>query len=478
MSSGPPARVRCVQRRVDALVIAYGIELAAEHKEALARAAAAAIEAGGAALVQIGRLCGALKRSPGEGMRPRYVVTCGEFDAVIDLTGAAQGWPLKIEWLALARAELRSIVRRSRAIAASVATPSAEGDGRDGVVDLQERVRRVDLAADFAGWRIDSTDPERMVGRSLRARGRGCFSDYRPAADDELGEGESLDRTVYRAGPKVTGYVVHAGAPLLLRIYDTIAELEHRGDAIKTESEHAAWSKAPDPWRPPAAGELAEPVTRVEVQVRSEVLREFSIAGTDGTREENTARNPERLCDLLDAIWSYATSAWIRMVRPETASRLSRCELDPRWAVARAVRFAHDACTLIRRRHRRGADVSGALGSMLSAVAAAGRSWPIALPDHALASERAAERTCRLLLDACALELAELAAHELLTVPAGKDRHEHLIGVAKLLQEKRNAAFGRFYVADDDESGGGHTMPASIVPAFLQADQFDADDRR
>lgn len=478
-ASGPRPPVRCVQRRVDWLEIAYRIAVRSDVAADLGRCAIDAARDGDA-YVTIGGIVGSMKRQRGA-PQARYVITNGEASFVVDMTKAAAGWTVKIEWRAmtLARTDLRTLVRRGREIARSlgeVVDPEADGRGPE-LREESERVRRVDLAADFAGWKIHERDCNAFVGRALRAAGSGSISDYRPAAHGEQGDGVELDRRTFRAGAKVTGVTVCYGSPLCLRMYDKRAQLETQAPE-KRATEESIWRAAAVPWQGPEGDDDGEAVTRVEAEIKGEVLRQFVIAGASAADERNTARNPDVLIAMLDTIWSYVTSAWVRLVMPGEASRLSRCPVDARWTVARDVRFAHVAMPMVRRRHRMGSDAAGSLGAVNSCVASRGKTYPIAIAPGMIASEHDTERAIRTLLDATAYEWAALLADEMTQAHAAADRHEHLIGVLRSLVAKRNGAFGRFYVPNDENvvvDGEGKakrigepslSLPSSFVPPW------------
>ncbi len=504
MTADAASAVRCVQRRVDWLEIAYRIDVRPDVAAALATAAGDAAR-DGVALVRIGLLVGAMNRQR-HGTKDRYVLTSGEYSAVVDLSPLANGWTVKVEWraLTLARTDLRVLVRRGREIARSlgaVADPERDGRGPEGETEC---VRRVDLAADFAGWRMHERDLRAFVGRALRSKGSGAISDYRPEADDEDGEGGPVACRGFRSPAKVTGIQIRMGKPICLRVYDKRAQLEVC-KPIKRESEEAIWHAAgwrePGPWADPDVAFEGECVTRVEAEIRSEILRQFVLAreGDEGglvpmdvADERNTARNPDVLVAVLDSIWSYVTSGWIRLVVPGVNSRLSRCPVDDRWLLARAVRFAHVAAPMLRRRHRMGSDGAAALGAVNSHVAASGRTYPIAIPAWVLASEHDTEHALRSLLHATAFEWSTLLADEMVRAPASMDRHEHLMTQVRSLVAKRNGAFGRFYVSTDEnvttEAGpwidarrafrdgletrigdACESLPASFVPPFWEA---------
>jgi len=435
--------VRVVGQRVDWLEIAYAIEPSPAALEIL-RAAAREANEHSAAMVAIGEVVGRLHRTAAG--RDRWIVSNNDLTIVVDCGRDVQGWCVVLRWhaMTLARSSLSSLIDRARELARCIGAPR-EGAG--------ERVRRLDLAVDFGGWVISEADCNAFVGRALRAAGMGSVSDFRAASADEH---DALERRTYHAGPKVTGVTICAGSPLQLRVYDKRAQLAALGDVDRTKDEHARWIAGG--WNG------SDPVTRVEAQIRGEVLREFTIGGAEA--EQQSARAPCQLPRLIDSIWAYVTCVWVRLVLPDTATRLSRCELDPRWELARSIRFEHAQCELVRKRHRRGADLGGALGSMLSFSASHGRTYPIAIAPSMIDTLEHTHRAIALVLEATAWEFADLAT--LHSCSAGgangpDERHAHAIGILQGIVSKRNAAFARFWC-----DAAGVECPPPVVPQWWQ----------
>jgi len=124
----------------------------------------------------------------------------------------------------------------------------------------EQRLRRIDLCADVAGWIIAEDDV-----RKLAKRPRAKWSKHLGAGD----EGEWIDEDAhdFNGGAdsfgrgsfdnrKVTGLAVGRGGAMMTRIYDKRCELERDEDRRRTEE--ARWTS--NGWD----GE--EPVTRVEFQ--------------------------------------------------------------------------------------------------------------------------------------------------------------------------------------------------------------------
>lgn len=153
------------------------------------------------------------------------------------------------------------------------------------------------------------------------------------------------------------GKKVHLGSrnKLLLAVYDKTAELAARADRARLQLEHERWCAAG--WN--GAG----PVWRVEFRPRGRALSEYGL------------RDPATLMDRIDSAWQTFTRQSFRLVLLESASRPERCDTDPRWQALQSVSFVHaDASPAERTCTRgKGAKMSQAVGTMISAVAAEGR---------------------------------------------------------------------------------------------------------
>lgn len=271
----------------------------------------------------------------------------GTFDAE-----APGGWWLSVDITGEQLAGLT--VEAALALAWRIA--EAFADGAASVLDA--RLRRCDLAADFAGWELREVDG--VLFLTKRRTGRTGYV--------ETPEERTATRT-HGKGVDVTGFTVAPGSPLMLRVYDKRAQLAHLNDEDRTEREESTWRA--HGW------DGAEPVTRVEFQLRGEALAEFPI----GSR---TLRDlPRALPSQLDALWAYLTREWVRIIVADTATRRKNCDTDPRWEAARAVTFKHAADALKRRRRVGRAALSQAFGCAVSALADGGRVTrvPLALAD-------------------------------------------------------------------------------------------------
>lgn len=198
---------------------------------------------------------------------------------------------------------------------------------------VEVRVRRLDLAVDVAGWQIEGSDRERWV-----KPGRAGLASFVDLPDENA--------TVRTYGAqRVTGFTVAPGGAVLCRNYDKHFELKTRSPD-KLQGEEFVWRS--NGWN----GEA--PVARVEFQLRSEALRSFGVVG------------PDKLEAALDPIWQYLVKHWCRMVVPGTATRLGRCDVDPRWQLLERVQFTHESHPAARRYLRGGASLQQALGGLLS----------------------------------------------------------------------------------------------------------------
>lgn len=326
----------------------------------------------------------------------------GATERLDDVTGELveeAGWTLEITWYAqtIANWGLERLLKESSAIAWQL-----------GEVH-EERLRRIDLCADVAGWKIEEADLRAIVKRS-RANERSdpdeamldehgfakypdnpaCPGPRRRSGRPKLGEltGATGHATGFGETRKVTGITIGRGA-MLARLYDKRLEL---GYAVpeKRQAEEERWS---------AGGWDGEDrVTRVEFQIRGVALTELGlrdpracletravghVASPDGKIQRvvygqravvNADGEPVGLVDRLDWIWQTCL-AWCRIVVPRPGVKIaaSRLDDDPRWTLLKAVRFGKGEGQRIRRfRERAAASEAQALGVCLSQAGRAG----------------------------------------------------------------------------------------------------------
>lgn len=339
ITEGGPAlnHPRCVGRRVDWLTLAFRVAIPEHTLRMVELRARRAADVGPVELeLPSGRVVGLYASRRDGWFRWECAVAAG----VIDLT-AAGGWNLAVDMSGakLRGADLPQALELAYGLAADL--------GDDPGAVLGARLRRVDLAADFAGWVIRRDDAEGWV-RQRRAVLAG-YVDL-----DDQGQVRTHEQ-----GRRVTGHTICPGGAIMLRAYDKRAQLAHLGDPEYAAPELESWrlqGVADD-----------EPVTRVEPQIRGEALAEF------GPELATLRDNPLALVDNLNGLWRYLVEDWARLVVPGTASRLSRCDLDERWRAVQAVAFGHDVGKLARTRRAGRAVTSQAFGCALSAMADAAR---------------------------------------------------------------------------------------------------------
>lgn len=163
---------------------------------------------------------------------------------------------------------------------------------------------------------------------------------------------EVATKTYRTAARHVTGHTVCPGNAIMARVYDKTQELRVHRDPEKERLEKLIWSEH---------GWQGEQVTRVEFQIRGEAAKELF------------GRQLDRATRELDAIWGYCTTRWLKLVVPGTATRLRRCDLDPRWDAATKVGWGHpDQAPAERTRERGLATAQQAFGTGLTALAQAG----------------------------------------------------------------------------------------------------------
>lgn len=347
----PRARPKLLQRRVDWLTLAFRVELGHELVTYLEARAELAAQHGKADVELVdpnGRtLLFAMKRTRAP---RRWYLENAEFRALVDLEAPGRhrtpppasaevpGWTVELIPFAtyLATHELSETLEALRDTAAAFGKLHGE------------RLRRVDLAADFEGWTLDRSDVDAWV-KHPRAH---LFAYLERPTEPENDDAEEEPPRLHFVQGAFTGFTVGQGGPVRMRLYDKTRELKDNEDEAKQAIEHSAWHRS---------GWSGSDVVRLEFQLRGTALDELS------------ARDPLELGEKLDPLWQYLSQRWCRLVTPNTASRLSRCKLDPRWQAAQAVVFRHETTTPAARVRLRGAcSFEQLFGSLCSYLAAEG----------------------------------------------------------------------------------------------------------
>lgn len=361
--------IQIVHNRVDGFTSAYRVRLTDEVRVNLRRKAELAKVHGRAAVGVIGH---DWELKPGSVPHVFHLRRDQHVRIKIDLqaTGATlvsktdargdvvaeleAGWTVEIIYYAayLAQRTPEEIIWESDAIAQAL-----------GKVH-EARLRRLDLAADVAGWRVADRDRNAMVKRS---RVRTATYPKRLAAGQlrEIERDAPAEVTAHYTR-KVTGLVLGRG-DFMSRIYDKREELNQECSAHKRAAEEFRWR---------AGGWDGEaPMARVEFQLRGPVLRELGMRTLDSIHDPTTGECTT-LTNHLPRVWATCLR-WVRLVR-RTRTRtgrmmpLSRCPEDYRWSELRKASWG-DAPPITRVRERGGASSAQALGSMLSVVAARGQ---------------------------------------------------------------------------------------------------------
>lgn len=306
------------------------------------------------------------------------------------------GWTIELIWYAshLADMPLDLVVREGREIAR-----------RFGELH-EERMRRIDFAADVAGFDIRERDYANFVRRSrvkvfpftrkprdddgFREVGKVTERTYDRVANDAAKEEAAYCDTVVSA--KVAGIRV-GRTDVVARVYDKREELEAKGSPDKRAHEEERWRRGG--WDGDA------PVTRVEFQLRGEALTEVGArdperCGIHPKSGEFLVPEPCKLHAYVPRLWATCLK-WLWLGKPRDAAR-SRWDVDERWQPLFAVKWdadetPADRVPIKRVRVRGGASAAQSLGSLASFVAASGRDigkkrgdvveeWPEKIEDY------------------------------------------------------------------------------------------------
>lgn len=221
------------------------------------------------------------------------------------------GWSVAIQWRAryLATHALREVLRESREIARAW-----------GIV-REERLRRIDLAADVAGFDLRPEDWRHVVRKQ-----RTTIHGFCPTRGD--GDGWHVPPPQPRGAEplstsEVSGWRVGRG-DVVARAYDKTEECLSARDPVRLLEERSRWR---------AGGwDGVAPVTRVEFQVRGAVLRELG-ARSLLCRDPRDASAPYQDLDAyVPRLWASCL-AWCRLgAANDAGQRASRRRTDPRWA--------------------------------------------------------------------------------------------------------------------------------------------------
>lgn len=335
----PPPPVqgpRVIGHRVDWLTSAHRVELSeavlGEFRRRLDLARE--VRAGRVAVVLDG-LPFELRQAAG-GAGGKLIARNADVAVVIEPEARTQGWTVSVECPGafMMSTGIADAVALSRRLARALGTV------------LGERVRRLDLCCDVAGWSVGEIPDDGWCqsGRPRRERASAAALEKPLAAlVPELRQ--------YHRGAQLTGYTVCPGGELCAVIYDKREELSIRRD--KRAAEQERWSIA--------GWDGRESVTRTEFRWRSQVLDELGVRdGLDAFAEQ------------LDELWQYACRIWLRVVNPATGDRPSRRAPVDAWRVVQEVQFTHQATPAIRVRRRGGATAASTFGCVLSMNGSAG----------------------------------------------------------------------------------------------------------
>lgn len=326
---------RALACRVDALVVAFKVVLSPaidcelNDRQALANVA-------GAAEMRAGAIRFAIKRNRS---RDHFILENSDMRVVVDRC-ARGGWTVEVT--------VRAIYLATHPLGDAVALTGRLAAALGGVSEA--RLRRFDLAADFAGFSLAPSDVERL--QTTRSKAEQFVVQDKDVAEVGTPLGRSL-REYRDSALKVTGFAVSSGNPVMARIYDKQAEVSLPGREEKRAIEEARWLSS--------GWDRNQGVVRVEFQHRGPFLDEIKL------------RDPQHLERAIDAVWQRDVR-WLTLIDPSSATRRCRCVLDPRWEVVAITVFAHVASPIARSREfRGGAKPEHVLGNAVSRLASTGK---------------------------------------------------------------------------------------------------------
>jgi len=236
------ATTRALACRVDALVVAFKVALSSAIDCELNECQALA-NATGAAEMRAGATRFALKRNRS---RDHFLLENSDMRVVVDRC-ARGGWTVEVTVHAvfLATHPLGDAIALTVRLAATLGAVS------------EARLRRFDLAADFAGFSLSPSDVERL--QTTRSKAQQFVVQDKDVAEVGTPLGRSL-REYRDSALKVTGFAVSSGNPVMARIYDKQAEVRLPGREEKRAIEEARWLSA--------GWDRSQGVVRVEFQHR------------------------------------------------------------------------------------------------------------------------------------------------------------------------------------------------------------------
>ena len=170
-----------------------------------------------------------------------------------------------------------------------------------GILKDSAHVSRVDLFADFvSNENMESWKREAWVTRAKKI-------------------------TAYAISEEFTGWTIGLGGMMACRFYNKLLEIIESGRTDLIPLWEAAGRK------------INEPVWRVELQFRREVLSQHGLIGLDDVLAN------------LNGLWSYATTQWLRLTLPNKEDKTrSRWPVHPLWGYLSSVDWETDGGPLSR----------------------------------------------------------------------------------------------------------------------------------
>lgn len=181
---------------------------------------------------------------------------------------------------------------------------------------IRNSISEVHLCSDFIGLDVSELGIEHFDRWITRARKLNTYYDRTKLTGVTLDQNEDDPQSAIETG------IVLGKGDIALRIYDKICEIQ------KNNSKQSLFASV---WGREEFDE--DPVTRVEFQLRKNVIRQFRI------------KTLEQLFDNLDGLWQYCTTEWARFCEEpydRENRHQDRAQIDPWWKIVQELNWGKE----------------------------------------------------------------------------------------------------------------------------------------